>query len=69
LAVGDFDNDGALDVLIANNGGAPVLLQDNAAKPNNWVGPKLEGVTCNPRCDWSEDTLTSGSKLRQPSKE
>ncbi len=47
LAVGDYDNDGALDVLIATNGGAPVLLKNNAAKGNNWLGLKLEGVTCN----------------------
>ncbi len=47
LAVGDFDNDGALDVLIANNGDAPVLLRNNAAKGHNWLGIKLQGVTCN----------------------
>jgi enediyne biosynthesis protein E4 len=47
LAVGDFNNDGALDVLVANNGGAPVLLKNNAARGNNWLGLKLEGVTCN----------------------
>ena len=47
LAVGDFDNDGALDVIIGVNGGPPVLLHNNAAKGNNWLGLKLEGVTCN----------------------
>jgi hypothetical protein len=47
LAVGDFDNDGAIDVLIGVNGGAPVLLKNNAAKGNNWLGLKLEGSTCN----------------------
>lgn len=47
LAVGDFDNDGALDVLIGVNGGPPVLLKNNAAAGNNWLGLKLEGVTCN----------------------
>ena len=47
LAAGDFDNDGAIDILIANNGGAPVLLKNNAAKGNNWLGLKLEGVTSN----------------------
>jgi hypothetical protein len=47
LAVGDFDNDGAVDVLVANNGGPPVLLKNNAAKGNNWLGIWLEGVTCN----------------------
>src|SRR5437762_8852826 len=47
LAVGDYDNDGAIDVLIGTNGGAPVLLKNNAAKGNNWLGLKLEGVRCN----------------------
>src|SRR5207244_13483587 len=47
LAVRDYDNDGALDVLIATNGGPPVLLKNNAAKGNNWLGLRLEGVTCN----------------------
>jgi hypothetical protein len=65
LAVGDFDNDGALDVLIANNGGAPVLLKNNAAKPNNWLGLKLEGVTCNRDAIGARIRWTVGSKLHQ----
>ncbi len=47
LAVGDYDNDGALDVLVCINGGAPLLLKNNAAKGNNWLGITLEGTTCN----------------------
>ncbi len=47
LAVGDYNNDGALDVVIGINGGPPVLLKNNAASGNNWLGLKLEGVTCN----------------------
>ena len=47
LAVGDFDNDGAIDVLLGNNGGAPLLLKNAAAKGNNWLGLKLEGTQCN----------------------
>lgn len=47
LAVGDYNNDGALDVLIANNGAPPVLLRNDAGPENNWLGLKLEGVTCN----------------------
>src|SRR6185437_13844249 len=46
LAIGDYDNDGSLDVLICNNGGAPILLKNNAAKGNHWLGLKLEGVNC-----------------------
>src|SRR3977135_3160061 len=48
LAVGDYDNDGALDVLIGNNGGAPLLLRNRAAGGRRWVGLKLEGKDCNP---------------------
>ncbi len=47
LAVGDFNNDGRVDVLVANNGGAPVLLKNNAGQDNHWLGVKLEGSTCN----------------------
>ena len=38
LAIGDFNNDGRIDVLIGNNGGAPVLLRNNAGKGNHWLG-------------------------------
>src|SRR5437588_205761 len=63
LAIGDYDNDGALDVLIGVNGGAPVLLKNNAAKGNNWLGLKLEGVICNrdaigARIVWKADGKT-----------
>jgi len=47
LATGDFNNDGLVDVLIGVNGGAPVLIQNQSARQNHWVGLKLEGVTCN----------------------
>ena len=47
LAVGDYNNDGALDVLIGINGSAPVLLKNNAAQGKSWLGLKLEGVACN----------------------
>jgi enediyne biosynthesis protein E4 len=47
LAVGDFDNDGRIDVLVGNNGGAPLLLRNRAGEGNHWVGLKLEGTSCN----------------------
>ena len=47
LALGDFDNDGALDVLISVNNGPPLLLRNQAARGNHWLGLKLIGKKCN----------------------
>jgi hypothetical protein len=47
MAIGDFNNDGRLDVIVACNGGAPVLLKNNAGSGNHWLGLKLEGRTAN----------------------
>ena len=47
LAVGDFDNDGALDVLITTNGGPPLLLKNRGARGRHWLGLKLEGTRAN----------------------
>jgi len=47
LALGDYDNDGRLDVLVASNGEAPVLLHNNTGKENHWLGVRLVGTGCN----------------------
>jgi hypothetical protein len=58
LAVGDYDNDGRLDVLVGNNGEAPLLLHNRAGEGHHWVGLRLEGSSCNrdaigARLSWS----------------
>ena len=47
LSAGDFNNDGLIDILIANNGGPPLLLRNCSNAGNHWLGLKLEGVNCN----------------------
>jgi hypothetical protein len=64
MAVGDYNNDGRLDVLVGNNGGAPVLLRNNAGQGNHWVGLKLQGVKCNRDAIGAKITWSAGGVLR-----
>jgi hypothetical protein len=64
MALGDFDNDGAVDVLVAINNGAPLLLRNNAGKQNNWLGVKLVGKKSNPDAAGARVTYQSGDLRR-----
>jgi len=46
-AVGDFDNDGDLDILVSNNGGAPQLLRNDGGNANHWLQILLIGTRSN----------------------
>ena len=48
MAVGDFNNDGGLDVLVAVNNDAPLLLKNHAGQRNHWLGVKLVAKRANP---------------------
>ena len=48
LAIGDFDNDGAVDVLVSVNDGPPLLLRNRAAAQHHWLGLQLVGKKSNP---------------------
>ena len=47
LAVGDYDNDGRLDILIVDIEGRPLLLHNVCPSPNHWLTLKLHGVQSN----------------------
>jgi hypothetical protein len=64
LAVGDFDNNGAVDVLISVNDAAPLLLRNNAAKENHWLGIKLVGRTANREAIGARLTYQAGDLKR-----
>jgi len=47
LAIGDFNNDGLVDVMITVNDAAPLLLRNNTGTGHHWLGVKLVGHKCN----------------------
>ena len=62
LSVGDYDNDGDLDVLIINNGAAPVLLRNEGGNRNNWAGLNLVATRSNPGAVGAIITWEAGGK-------
>ena len=60
-AFGDVDNDGDVDIIIANNNGQANLLVNVGPPLNNWVTFLLEGNSCNRDAIGSKLTITSSS--------
>jgi hypothetical protein len=48
LAIDDFTNDGAVDVHISNNDGAPVLFRNDIGKSSHWLGVRRISRESNP---------------------
>ena len=46
-AFGDYDNDGAMDVLVLNMNDLPSLLRNDGGNAQNWIKVKLIGTKCN----------------------
>jgi hypothetical protein len=46
-AIGDFDNDGDLDILVSNNGQTPQLLRNDGGNSNHWLEILLIGTKSN----------------------
>jgi len=60
LALGDFNNDGAVDVLISVNDGTPLLLKNTAAGGKHWLGLNLVGKKSNPDAVGARITYQAG---------
>jgi len=65
MAIGDFDNDGGIDVLVAVNDGAPVLLRNTIGSQNHWLGINLVGTKSNPDAVGARITYQSGDLKQQ----
>jgi enediyne biosynthesis protein E4 len=64
MAIGDFDNDGAVDVLVSVNDAAPLLLRNRAATGKRWLGIRLVGKKCNRDAVGARITYQSGDLRR-----
>jgi len=62
LAVGDFDNDGGLDVVFTRLDEKPVLLRNNVGKENFWVGFDLQGTKSNRDAIGAKITVEAGNR-------
>ena len=65
LALGDFDNDGSVDVLVTQNNAAPLLLRNNAGRQNHWLGVRLAGTKANTDAIGAEITYQAGDLKRR----
>ena len=63
-ALGDLDNDGAVDIVVSNLDGAPYLAR-NRAEGGNWVGFKLRGCASNRDAIGARVALTRVDGSRQ----
>ena len=61
LAAADIDNDGSLDLIFTNNGDAPNLLRNTAARDNNALLVRLVGTRSNRSAVGARLTLSAGS--------
>jgi len=64
MAIGDFNNDGAVDVLVAINNGPPLLLKNQIGRRNHWLGVQLVAKHCNPDAVGASITWRSGDLKR-----
>jgi enediyne biosynthesis protein E4 len=64
-AIGDIDNDGAVDIVVNNLGEGCSVLRNNGGNHNHWLGLRLEGTRSNRDGLGSRIEVTSPSGFRQ----
>src|SRR6185312_12435766 len=64
LAVGDLNNDGYPDAVIGINGGAPLVLYNEARSGNHWIGLNLKAVRSAPGAPGAMIRWSAGGVVR-----
>lgn len=63
-AVGDFDNDGDLDILVNNSGQAPQLFRNDGGNANHWIQILLIGTASNRDGVGARAKITAGNLVQ-----
>ncbi len=64
IGVGDFDNDGRMDMFIANANAEPYLYRNTTPNGNRWVEFLLDGVKSNRMGVGAQVRVTAGGRTR-----
>jgi hypothetical protein len=62
LAVGDFNSDGAIDLVFTRLDDTPVLLRNNQGARNAWIGLELQGTKSNRDAIGAKITVIAGGR-------
>jgi tetratricopeptide (TPR) repeat protein len=65
IITGDYDNDGAVDLLITQNHGPAVLLRNEGGNKNNWLRLNLKGLNDNKSAIGTKVEVFSGANRQK----
>ena len=63
-AVGDYDNDGDLDIVVSNCGQSPFLMRNDGGNQNHWIAIKARGTDSNAFGLGAKVRVESGSRVQ-----